>query len=93
MIFGSGKFETLFKAYIKGANMRYNIDLKAHPKVPVYITTTLKGNCQVIYLYRGDECQKAIIAHTFPSYALPKAYNLMSIYGKLCCNEYLNSLP
>lgn len=90
VIFASGKFEELFKAYNKWPNKQYDIDLTSHSKKSITLSANMNGSCHVIYLKHGaDKSQKAIIAHTFPSYALPNSHTLMSKYGKECYDEFL----
>lgn len=51
--------------------------------------------CQAIRIYRNGNKQepsiKALIAHTFPSKALPNAYDRMMKYGEFCYNTFKNS--
>lgn len=97
IIFASRKFEYIFK--------RYNMECKNIFEFPKYDKTepktepenrplkdggTLKGKCKVIYINYNGERRKALIAHTFPSQALSRAFKLMQTYGEICYKEWCN---
>ena len=93
IIFASSKFEHIFKHYNK-----------VHPNTfdfsrPIKQSdSTLKeggslyGQCRVIFINYNGETRPALIAHTFPSQALGRAYKLMQKYGKFCFDEYIKTI-
>ena len=98
VIFCSAFFEKLFDAYNDADAKEYPgwikiIDQKEE-KVPSILDKTV--SCSLIKIHRygkendnqGGPSIKAIIAHTFPSQALPNAYGRMREYGKYCWDLY-----
>ncbi len=90
VIFGSGKFETIFKEYNKNGG-KYNIKfVKAFgPKA----LGTINSYCTAIKITLGKKEQKALIARTFASHALPWAYDLMREYGEWCHKCFCSIKP
>ena len=75
----SGEFEVDFK----------NEEKKGRDEVNN--KTGLSISCTPIIIFNRkykDKSIKAIIANTFPSQALPNAYDKMAEYGKFCYDEY-----
>ena len=97
VIFCSRFFARLFKAYSNEAtknNQSFRFKIKLLKKRP-YPDILSNGNvyCTPVRIAKIDKDQEivAIIAHTFPSYALPNAYDKMRKYGRKCfecLNEY-----
>jgi hypothetical protein len=86
-------------AFYKDLFDRYNYD---HPDSIVFDKKEKNDKifnnnayCQAIRIYRNGNKQgpsiKALIAHTFPSKALPNAYERMEEYGAFCYNVFKNS--
>ena len=103
VIFCSGFFARLFKAYSNEAtknnqSFRFKIELLEKRPYPdilsngnVYCTPVRIANIDMDKDKDKDREIVAIIAHTFPSYALPNAYDKMREYGHKCfecLNEY-----
>lgn len=90
VIFCSAYFEKLFMSY-KGAGS-IGIDIKNKKEKDLYEgknSKPFKASCLPIAIhYKNNKPIKAIIAHTFPSQALPKAYDLMMKYGNFCYEKY-----
>lgn len=101
VIFCSGFFAKLFKEYSNEAtknNQSFRFKIELLEKRPysdilsngnVYCTPVRIANIDMDKDKDKDREIVAIIAHTFPSYALPNAYDKMREYG-LKCFECLN---
>ena len=96
VIFCSRLFNDVFKVYNEnhrefsvtfGKEQKYVIEGKEVDK-KTGENKTLRASCTPITIKNGNSSIKAIIANTFPSQALPNAYEKMAEYGKLCYDEY-----
>lgn len=99
VIFCSGLFNEVFKVYCKESEKKYGVELgeeckyliigekldKKTGKKKIFSTS-----CTPITIFNLEEKSsiKAIIANTFPSQALPNAYEKMAEYGKFCHGVY-----
>lgn len=98
VIFASSKFEYIFKQYNKitgtetfthGDLFKSNSSLK---KIHDGTEGKLHVRCRSITIhYQGKE-QPALIAHTFPSQGLGRAYDLMQTYGRLCYEQWCQNV-
>ena len=86
VIFNSALFVDLFKYY----NDVENIEVFKLGEEHSDILQNRKGKCRVVYIHFNDRIQKALIAHTFPSQSLCRAFKLMQKYGDFCYREWLN---
>lgn len=88
VIFASAIFEKIFKDYNKEYPGTFDLSRPVVYGDVLKEGGSLRGKCKVITMtYRG-KTQKAMIAHTFPSQALCRAFALMQKYGKFCYSEY-----
>lgn len=88
VLFASAIFERIFKDYNKECPGTFDLS-----KPVVYSNVlkeggSLRGKCKVITMTYQGKTQKAMIAHTFPSQALCRAFALMQKYGQFCYLEY-----
>ena len=93
IIFASSKFEHIFKHYNKVHPNTF--DLSNHiqqSNAPLKESGSLYGQCKVIFINHNGKTRPALIAHTFPSQALGRAYELMQKYGKFCLDEYIKAI-
>ena len=86
VIFASAKFEELFREY-NLTNKTFDLTNKDNA---IQLTQKLIGTCKVVKINYKGKTIKALIAKTFPSQALPNAYDLMECYGKFCYNSFIN---
>lgn len=86
VIFNSALFVDLFKHY----NDAEKIEVFKLGEEHSEILLNRKGKCRVVYIHFNDRIQKALIAHTFPSQSLCRAFKLMQKYGDLCYREWLS---
>ena len=86
VIFASAKFEELFREY-NSTNKTFDLTNKDNA---IQLTQKLIGTCKVVKINYKGKTIKALIAKTFPSQALPNAYDLMECYGKFCYNSFIN---
>ena len=86
VIFNSALFVDLFKYY----NDAEKIEVFKLGEEHSDILQNRKGKCRVIYIHFNDRIQKALIAHTFPSQSLCRAFKLMQKYGDFCYREWLS---
>lgn len=85
VIFGSGKFEALFKQYNKICHKSIVFVAKAKTSSPIFGN---KSACCTKVLINYDNKQfKAIIANTFP-YRYYGTYKNMEKYGEFCFHNY-----
>lgn len=88
VIFASAIFEKIFMDYNKAYPGTFDL---SHPVAYGDVLKeggSLRGKCKVITMTYQRKTQKAIIAHTFPSQALCRAFALMQKYGQFCYSEY-----
>ena len=82
VVFCSNVFETLFEAYSKH---------RSSPRISLEQTRQERRrswHCRVVWIrYRNHE-QKALIAHTFPSYSFAGGGKNMAEYGKFCFDAF-----
>ncbi|MCR5762194.1 MAG: hypothetical protein K6G00_02285 [Treponema sp.] len=88
VIFGGKIFDSVLRAYNKASGSTV-IDLSAQEArlVPIAAGKKYNGRCRPITLRWNGRTQKALIANTFPSQALSKAYEVMQNYGKFCYEQ------
>ena len=87
VIFASDIFERLFKYYNEYTKTK-TFDFCSKEKKEKL--KNRNGKCKVIYIHYKNTTQKALIAHTFPSQSLSKAFVLMQKYGQICFKEYIS---
>lgn len=87
VIFCSKKFETVFKKYNKSNHGTIEFLGKCSKLIKC---SRMKGSCSVIRINYNGKRLKAVIANTFPSQALPNAYEKMADYGKFCYDTFLS---
>ena len=91
IIFASSKFEFIFKHYNKVNPETFDLSNRTKQSdAPLKDGGSLHGQCKVIFINYNGETRPALIAHTFPSQALGRAYELMQKYGEFCYNEYIS---
>lgn len=91
IIFASSKFEFIFKHYNKVNPETFDLSNRTEQSdAPLKDGGSLHGQCKVIFINYNGETRPALIAHTFPSQALGRAYELMQKYGEFCYNEYIS---
>ena len=86
VIFNSALFVDLFKYY----NDAEKTEVFKLGEELSEILKNRKGKCRVVYIHFNDRIQKALIAHTFPSQSLCRAFKLMQKYGDFCYREWLS---
>ena len=86
VIFNSALFVDLFKHY----NDAEKTEVFELGEECSEILLNRKGKCRVVYIHFNDRIQKALIAHTFPSQSLCRAFKLMQKYGDFCYREWLS---
>ena len=86
VIFNSALFVDLFK-YYNGAVKTGTFDLRGEHFKKL---KNRNGKCSVVYIHFNNRVQKALIAHTFPSQSLCRAFKLMQEYGEFCYRVWLN---
>lgn len=87
VVFCSDYFDKLFREYDKNKTYRVNIRFDKKQGI-VLFSKDKKAYCTPIRIYYGKKDIKAVIAHTFPSQALPNAYITMEKYGKFCYDVF-----
>ena len=88
VIFASAIFEKIFKDYNKAYPGTFDLSRPVVYGDVLKEGGSLRGKCKVITMTYEGKTQKAIIAHTFPSQALCRAFALMQKYGQFCYDEY-----
>lgn len=89
VIFASAIFEKIFNDYNKACPGTFDL---SRPVVYGHVLKdggSLRGKCKIIMMTYHGKTQKAMIAHTFPSQALCRAFALMQRYGQFCYSEYI----
>ena len=84
VIFASAIFEKIFKHYNKSYPNTFVLAETRIMDTPLKEGGQLRGKCRVVNINYNDKTQKALIAHTFPSQALCRAFDLMQKYGEFC---------
>ena len=98
VIFASAKFEYLFKHYNKKTGTEtFTFGKLYNPKQSLKqlhdgTEGKLRIKCRVIWIQYQGKKQQALIAHTFPSQGLGKAYDLMQTYGRLCYEQWCQNI-
>lgn len=91
IIFASAIFEKIFEDY----NQAYpgTFDLSGHIETsdPLKPGGKLRGKCKVISITYKGKTNKALIAHTFASRGLCRAFNLMQKYGEFCYELFIGN--
>ncbi len=89
VIFCGRVFDKAFKAYNKAQGSTV-IDLGATEVRlnPIAPGKQLSGGCRPVTLRWKGRTQKALIAYTFASQALSKAYAIMQNYGTFCYEQF-----
>lgn len=99
VIFCSGLFNEVFKVYNKESAKKYRVEFGKECKYPIIGEKLDKKtgkkkifstSCTPITIFNLEDKSsiKAVIANTFPSQALPNAYEKMAEYGKFCHGVY-----
>ena len=98
VIFASGKFEYIFKRYNNIAKTEtftfgklFNPD-SSLKEIHDGSDGKLRVKCRAIWIHYKGKTQPALIAHTFPSQGLGKAYDLMQTYGRLCYEQWCQNV-
>lgn len=87
IIFASAIFESIFKLYNKWDERKGSFKLfEPHS----FALKNRNGNCRVLEINYNGDTYYALIANTFPSQSLCKAFSLMQKYGAECYLEYVN---
>lgn len=86
VIFNSALFVDLFEHY----NDAEKTEVFELGEECSEILLNRKGKCRVVYIHFNDRIQKALIAHTFLSQSLCRAFKLMQKYGDFCYREWLS---
>lgn len=86
VIFCSRKFEKVFKEYNKKHPGSIKFIREERKLIP---GSKITGTCSIISISYKGKSIRAIIANTFPSKALPNAFEKMEKYGEFCYNEYI----
>lgn len=84
VIFASAIFERIFKDYNKVYPGTFDLSKPVVWGDVLKEGGSLRGKCKVITITYQGQTQKAMIAHTFPSQALCRAFRLMQKYGQFC---------
>ena len=90
IIFCAGFFDKLFKAYSKDKDRNFQIKLLEKQPCPNIINGA-NAYCTPVRIEHNGKVMIAVIAHTFPNYALPNAYEKMQQYGKFCFDCWTKS--
>ena len=99
VIFCSGLFNEVFEVYNKESAKKYRVEFGKECKYSIIGEKLDKKtgkkkifstSCTPITIFNLEDKSsiKAIIANTFPSQALPNAYEKMAEYGKFCHEVY-----
>jgi hypothetical protein len=99
VIFCSGLFDEVFKVYNEKGSKKYRVEFGEECKYQIIGEKLDKKtgqkkifstSCTPITIFNLEDKSsiKAIIANTFPSQALPNAYEKMAEYGKFCYVVY-----
>lgn len=88
VVFASSIFEDILKDYNKACPATFDFSRSAVTGSPLKPGGKLRGKCRVITIRFRGKSQKALIAHTFSSQALGRAFDLMQKYGEMCFSEY-----
>lgn len=89
VIFASAIFEKIFKDYNKEYPGTFDLSRPVVYGDVLKEGGSLRGKCKVITMTYKGMTRKAMIAHTFPSQALCRAFALMQKYGQFCYLEYI----
>lgn len=84
VVFASAIFEKIFKQYNKAFPNTFVLSETSIMEAPLKDGGQLKGKCRIVTINHKGKTQKALIAHTFPSQALCRAFKLMQKYGEFC---------
>ena len=89
VVFCAGVFERVFKAYNKKVGETvFELEETKHGRKPLNPGGKLKGKCRIVTIRFNGKTQRALIAHTFASQALSKAYITMERYGEFCAETF-----
>ena len=83
------KFEKVFEDYNKEYPDTFDLSRPAVVGETFKPNGKLRGRCKVIVINYQGKTQKALIAHTFSSQALCRAFGLMQKYGQFCFSEFV----
>ena len=89
VIFASAIFEKIFKDYNKAYPGTFDLSRPVVYGDVLKEGGSLRGKCKDITMTYMGETRKAMIAHTFPSQALCRAFALMQKYGQFCYLKYI----
>ena len=89
VIFASAIFEKVFEDYNKEYPDTFDLSRPAVVGETFKPNGKLRGRCKVIVINYQGKTQKALIAHTFSSQALCRAFSLMQKYGQFCYSEFV----
>ena len=91
VIFASAIFDKIFKDYNKAYPGTFDLSRPVVYGDVLKEGGSLRGKCKIITMTYEGKTQKALIAHTFPSQALCRAFALMQKYGQFCYDEYIRN--
>ena len=89
VIFASAIFERIFEDYNKAYPGTFDLSRLTAVGETFKPDGKLRGKCKVITITYQGKTQKALIAHTFASQALCRAFSLMQKYGQFCYSEFV----
>ena len=84
VIFASAIFEKIFKQYNKCCPNTFLLCETKTMGSSLKEGGQLRGKCRIVNINYKGKTQKALIAYTFPSQALCRAFDLMQKYGEFC---------
>ncbi len=89
VVFCAGIFERVFKAYNKKIGETiFEMEETKYGLKSLKPGGKLKGKCRIVTIRFNGKTQRALIAHTFASQALSKAYKTMERYGEFCAETF-----
>lgn len=92
VVFCAGVFEHVFKAYNKKIEETiFEMEETKYSLKSLKPDGKLKGKCRLVTIRFNGKTQRALIAHTFASQALSKAYKTMEHYGEFCAKTYFGT--
>lgn len=98
VVFASSKFEYIFKKYNKiSGTETFALGKLYNPEPSLKeihdgSNGKLHIRCRVVWINYKGKTQPALIAHTFPSQGLGRAYDLMQTYGRLCYEQWCQNI-
>lgn len=91
IIFASAIFEKIFEDYNRVYPNTFDLSEPVAISDPLKREGKLRGRCKVISITYKGKTYKALIAHTFASQGLCRAFTLMQKYGEFCYEQFINN--